>query len=486
MAVSGGNRVSESLDIELRQRIESAGLSGDALSNRTIPDIEDPVAQLGKALFFTRGLGGDMQVACVTCHHPELGGGDALSLPVGVDAVDPLMLGPGRTHAIDGHPNVPRNAPTIFNIGLWDRSIFWDGRIENLSTSAVNNGVGASIRTPDSAFGIPDSGAGNNLTAAQAKFPVTSAAEMRSDHFELDADNETLRQRLAARLGGYGAGAGELAENNWYNAFAAAYNLPQDNSESLVNYSRIAHAIGEYERSMIFVDNPFSDWVNGNSSALNESQKQGALLFFTDIQEGGAGCFRCHSGDFFTDEELHAVATIQIGEGKGDGNFDDFGRERETGDPNDRYKFRTPTLLNVEVTGPYGHAGAYDTLEQVVAHFSDPEAATRRWFEQGGTCALDQFSALPECATMYPEAQANSELALSHLQQQRNSGSAAFSDANLTISQQADVVEFLKALTDPCVKDPQCMAPWIADPESTGHDGMQLNGIDQQGRVFGM
>jgi cytochrome c peroxidase len=59
---------------------ENAGLTGDLLAGRSLPDIGDPLAQLGRDLFFTKGLGGDMEVACVTCHHPNLGGADNIAL----------------------------------------------------------------------------------------------------------------------------------------------------------------------------------------------------------------------------------------------------------------------------------------------------------------------------------------------------------------------------------------------------------------------
>lgn len=64
----------------------------------------------------------------------------------------------------------------------------------------------------------------------------------------------------------------------------------------------------------------------------------------------------------------------QIGPGKGDGlsGHEDFGRERVTGLASDRYKFRVPTLRNVVQTAPYGHSGAFDTLEAVVRHHLDP------------------------------------------------------------------------------------------------------------------
>ena len=64
----------------------------------------------------------------------------------------------------------------------------------------------------------------------------------------------------------------------------------------------------------------------------------------------------------------------QVGPGKGDGQdgYEDFGRERVTGSAADRYRFRVPSLRNVALTAPYGHAGAYNTLDAVVRHHLDP------------------------------------------------------------------------------------------------------------------
>jgi cytochrome c peroxidase len=85
---------------------------------------------------------------------------------------------------------------------------------------------------------------------------------------------------------------------------------------------------------------------------------------------GQAGCSECHSGKFQTDHEFHAVAMPQIGPGKGDGadGHEDFGRERVTLDTADRYAFRTPSLRNVTLTGPWGHDGAYNDLSLAVRH----------------------------------------------------------------------------------------------------------------------
>ena len=106
-----------SLDTQLQSVISDQGLSGDPSTGRQIPDINTPVAQLGKKLFFTKSLGGDTDTACVSCHHPVLGGGDDLSLSIGTGATLPDHLGPSRTHSsaapnFDGGPTIPRNAPT--------------------------------------------------------------------------------------------------------------------------------------------------------------------------------------------------------------------------------------------------------------------------------------------------------------------------------------------------------------------------------------
>jgi len=472
------------LDIELRTLTQSAQVSGNLLAGRTLPTITDPLATLGRDLFFTKGLGGDMEVACVTCHHPNLGGADELSLSVGTGAIDPNLMGSGRVHESMRGPNVPRNAPTIFNAALWDRFMFLDGKIENLDPLKINNGLGASIRTPDTMAGIQDVTAGPNLTAAQSRFPVTSPAEMRTDSFMVDEDRYALRGRLAERIGNYGAGAGEMAENNWLPLFRSAFNQPEADAPSLVTYDNIATAIGEYERTLNFVNNPFNDWVNGDLNAISEQQKRGAVLFYSSIEEGGAGCSDCHTGDFFTDEEMHVIGSIQIGLGKGNGDdgTDDFGRELLSGNPTDRYKYRTSSLLNVAVTAPYFHAGSYDTLEEVLSHYSNPDAAINTWFEQGGVCNLAQFRDVANCATLYPSARANTQRALDFMQSNQGAEEVRFQNANLTPEQQADIVAFLEALTDPCVENPECLAPWIPDPSDNGPDGLQINGVNRLGQ----
>src|SRR5678815_6152031 len=79
--------------------------------------------------------------------------------------------------------------------------------------------------------------------------------------------------------------------------------------------------------------------------------------------------------DSFSDEQFHNVAVAQVGPGQGDGPslHDDFGRMRVTGLADDRYRFRTTPLRNVELTGPYGHDGSIMDLRSFVEHYSESD-----------------------------------------------------------------------------------------------------------------
>ncbi len=67
---SSNNNDTSELDSELVILINKHELIGDPSLNRTLPDISEPLPQLGKILFFSKALSGDMDTACVSCHHP--------------------------------------------------------------------------------------------------------------------------------------------------------------------------------------------------------------------------------------------------------------------------------------------------------------------------------------------------------------------------------------------------------------------------------
>lgn len=467
---------SPDIDAQLRAIIAERGLTGDPSVGRDLPNIEDPLPQLGMLLFYSQALSGNGDSACVSCHHPALGGGDGLPMSIGVDAHNPALLGPGRTHP-EG-PLVPRNAPTTYNAGMWDQFMFHDGRVESMGkTPGANGNDGYGIRTPDRPWGYPDVLAGENLVVAQARFPVTAADEMRGFDFGKERGNnppvltERARDLLAQIVGDYGEGEGVLATNNWLVEFQEAYQSTES-AEELITFENIVHAIGEYERSQVFVNTPWKAYLEGDQEALSESAKRGAVLFFTSVAQGGADCASCHSGDYFTDEQFYVLAIPQIGTGKDSGIYgdDDWGRYLETQRDEDKYAFRTPPLLNVEVTGPYGHDGAYATLEGVVLHHLNPAEAIANY----------DYTQL-DPAIRVVNAELYTAQALEQLQKNRANGVMTVMDIDLTDEQVNDLLNFLFALTDPCVKDRACLAPWIPDADTPDPDGMRLNAVDKVG-----
>jgi len=473
------------LDKALRPLVNSLGLTGDPLLNRDVPDINSAQAQLGMDLFFSKSLGGDRDSACVTCHHPLLGGGDRLSLPIGVESDVPDLLGKGRTnddaenHA--GFPPVPRNAPTTFNVIAWDKFQFHDGRLESLNPQQGANGSVGGIRTPNSAAGVADPLAGGNLVQAQARFPVTSREEMKSFSHNSYSDQE-IREFLAARLAGYegpqvvDANGNDVTDTvplpetaHWIKKFRIVFNEPDTEVEELVTEQRVSMLIGEYERSQAFGNTPWKRYVEGDNKAISAGAKRGAILFYTSNMQGGANCSSCHSGDFFTDESFHNLAMPQVGEGKGDGDngSKDFGRARETGLEQDKFAFRTPSLVNVEVTGPWSHAGSYDSLEAVIKHHSNAANAIENF---------DDSQLAIENVTNLDKMSANTLEAL-------NAPNFELETLNLSDMQVGFLVEFIQTLTDPCVKDRDCLAQWMPANDDD-LNGDQLTAVDENGDLL--
>jgi len=266
---------------------------------------------------------------------------------LGIDAID---------------ERVPRNAPHVFNLGAREFTImFHDGRV------AVDKSQPSGFFTPagdDLPIGILE-----NVLAAQAMFPVTSGTEMAGQDGENPIANAAAAGNLAGPDGVWALLAQRLRLIQEYaDAFIAVFD--DINSASDIEYAHAANAIAAFEATAWRADNSrFDRYLRGDKSALSFGERRGLRLFY-----GVARCSSCHGGKFLTDQDFHAIAMPQIGPGKGDGplTLEDFGREQVTADPLDRAAFRTPPLRNVALTGPWGHAGAYDSLRAVVEHHLDP------------------------------------------------------------------------------------------------------------------
>lgn len=479
----------ETLDERLTRVITSLGLSGDAASGsgllQVVPNqFGSPTAKLGQLLFFSRTLSGDLDVACASCHMPHLGGGDGLSLPVGVAAIEPGLLGLGREinpdldqdPKKDGGPNVPRNSQTIFNVALYSRALFHDGRAFVMDELTVPGGNGQNIRTPDSG-NVADPDAGGNLLEAQARFPLVSHQEMRNFRYPELSDPEAYRQLLVGRLRGE-VEAEKLAEGGalaWLAHFCAAFcsETGLDAApEVLITMPHIQRALSAYQASQIFTYTAWRQYVQGNVAAISDSAKRGAALFLSEAEDGGLGCVSCHSGDRFTDERFYNLGFPQIGRGKR-ADSTDPGRWLVTQEDSARYAFRTPGLINVAVTGPYGHAGTFSSLESLLAYHADPRGQVGDFFGTAQLLFLPQFQGI-DIAALYPEAESYTRAAIA-------AESFLLSEARLparplSAGEITDLKSFLLTLTDQCVASIDCISQWIPDPSEDPDGNMLIAG----------
>ncbi len=124
-----------------------------------------------------------------------------------------------------------------------------------------------------------------------------------------------------------------------------------------ITFERVTKSIASFERTIITGNAPFDRWERGDVSALSESQMRGRDLFFSER----ADCFHCHISYNFTDNLFHNNGLAETS---------DLGRFAVTQYPLDRGRFKTPTLRNVEVTGPYMHDGRIATLREVVEFYN--------------------------------------------------------------------------------------------------------------------
>ena len=118
----------------------------------------------------------------------------------------------------------------------------------------------------------------------------------------------------------------------------------------------VARAIATYERTLISPLSPFDAYVVGDANALSPEAKRGFDLF-----TGRARCATCHTGWAFTNGGFHDIGLTD----------DDLGRGALTLRRFDEHRFRTPTLRELLSRAPYMHNGSLPTLEAVVDHYAD-------------------------------------------------------------------------------------------------------------------
>ena len=330
----------ENLDGFVRQAALDHGLRP---ASQLFDATDSNLAEAGGVFFRSTNLSLNGDMACETCHLAQFSSADGLPNAVGV-----FGEGEGRTRAHSGGMIVPRNT-----LPLWGRGgvgfnvFFWDGRIDFANAKPL---------TP---FG--DVAPSSDPLVVAAHLPPIEIREMIVDDDDVSRYKgestkhaNALHQRIVSHLVARESDAvQQLAEQ-----------LRKRAGE--LTFGDVARSIAAFIRQEFRMrDTKLHEHVFGTGD-LSERELQGAIVFY-----GKGKCANCHTGPYFSDLRFHAVPLPQLGFGK-NGFGIDYGRFNVTFTPDDLYRFRTPPLINVAETRPYGHAGSLPTVrDAITAHF-DP------------------------------------------------------------------------------------------------------------------
>lgn len=302
--------------------------------------------ELGRQLYFDPRLSVDSTVSCASCHSPTEGYSANTKTGVGI------------RNQLGG-----RNSPVSFN-RILSGPQFWDGRAESLEAQAVGP-----LQNPIE-MGFTHEGVVKRL----GEMPVYQK-QFENIFGELSIDR--VGQAIAA-----------------FERVLVTAPSPYDHNEQLQSFAAL-------DADDIAEDQDLAAKYAATKAAveaqpMSEEAKRGREIFFSEK----GNCTACHVGANLADENYH---NIGIGMDKPE---PDVGRFAVTKDPADTGAFKTPTIRNVALSGPYMHDGSVATLEEVV-----------EWYDKGG----------------HP----NPNL------------SAKIRPLKLSAQEKADLVEFMKACTGP-------------------------------------
>jgi cytochrome c peroxidase len=123
-----------------------------------------------------------------------------------------------------------------------------------------------------------------------------------------------------------------------------------------VDIDRITQAIAAFEQTLVTPHSRFDQWLLGKDEAISEQELAGYTLF------KNSGCVACHNGAALGGTSFQKMGLVEPYATDNPAE----GRAAVTGKDEDRFKFKVPTLRNVELTYPYFHDGAAATLEEAV------------------------------------------------------------------------------------------------------------------------
>ena len=385
------------LDDELQDQLDEQGFTGrvqSTLASRLGRPIDMQLADLGQLLFFDTALSLHDDTSCAACHSPTNAWGDTQSIAIGVQSNG--VVGARRTG-----PRNQRRAPAVANTAFY-RSLMWDARIWSEADDPFDNSAGFQMAAEGPPLFFPTAPDDVDfLLIAQAFVPPTKFAEMAGftgtagtlgDEF--DDFDDGLGDDVPDPDHGefYGNPIREAIEDR-FNGIPEYVDLfgeifPDVADGDPIDYTLIARALAEFELTQVYSDAPIDKFARGDTTAMTDEEKRGAILFFDD-----AKCVNCHetagdSNEMFSDFISHVIGVPQLapkfGVETGNVLFDGAGENEDWGvgdadgkNPANRYKFRTAPLRNAALSVAYFHNGAFTDLEDAIRHHLDAYTSAR-------------------------------------------------------------------------------------------------------------
>lgn len=341
-------------DSELRALLEAQS-DGQGLAYYTMPEShqyslipQDPLnpisavkVQLGKLLFHETGIGVDgrypdksnLTYSCATCHFASAGFQANRAQGMGEGGLGFGMNGesrqPNPLYPLDSIDVQPVRTPTSMN-GAWQEVMLWNGAL-----GAVGPNAGTEDRWEMGP--VFNNFFGHHGLETQAIAGLT-------------VHRQRLDQSICVEYPQY--------EEMFDQAF------PEWPQATRYTNRTAGMAIAAYERTVMSNQAPWQDWLRGNTSAMSESEKRGALLFF-----GKAECSSCHNGPALNSMTFYGYGMNDLNGGDIiNGETNDLGRGGFTGNPADNYKFKTPQLYNLTDSPFLGHGSSFRSIREVVEY----------------------------------------------------------------------------------------------------------------------
>lgn len=261
-----------------------------------------------------------------------------------------------------GLPPVPvsdDNPPTAETIAL-GRRLYYETRLSSDNTVSCST-----CHDPRTGFSDPKAvsegvqkrhGTRNSPTVLNSVYYSTQFWDGRADSLEQQAEGPMQNPvEMAHTL--HGVEQKLAADPSYQTEFQTAF------GPGGITIKRVVNAISAFERTLVSGNSPFDRWYYGHDEkAVSDSVKRGFQVF-RDPRKGN--CESCHTVNqhyaLFTDNKFH-----NIGIGATEDKVTDPGRFSVTHAEADTAAFKTPTLRNIALTGPYFHDGSRRTLKEVM------------------------------------------------------------------------------------------------------------------------